>query len=117
MRSPAAIVVAAGRGASPASSPADRTRHDLGFISRIATSSNCSARPHTGDQGRDRRDDRPRRHRRGEALYEALLRLSKKKPTVAQGTVGASTAYMAAIARPVIARRTRLARSASVPPK
>ncbi|MBM3525594.1 MAG: signal peptide peptidase SppA, partial [Alphaproteobacteria bacterium] len=46
----------------------------------------------------------------GEALYEALLRLSAKKPTVAtMGTVGASAAYMAAIAaNHVIARRTTI---------
>lgn len=52
----------------------------------------------------------------GEALYEALLRLSKKKPTVAtMGTVGASAAYMAAIATDhVIARRTTITGSIGV---
>jgi protease-4 len=52
----------------------------------------------------------------GEALYEALLRLSGKKPTVAtMGTVGASAAYMAAIAADhVIARRTTITGSIGV---
>jgi len=52
----------------------------------------------------------------GEALYEALLRLSEKKPTVAtMGTVGASAAYMAAIATShVIARRTTITGSIGV---
>lgn len=52
----------------------------------------------------------------GEALYEALLRLSKKKPTVAtMGTVGASAAYMAAIATDhVVARRTTITGSIGV---
>ena len=52
----------------------------------------------------------------GEALYEALLRLSAKKPTVAtMGTVGASAAYMAAIAtNHVIARRTTITGSIGV---
>src|SRR5690606_13054620 len=52
----------------------------------------------------------------GEALYEALLRLSAKKPTVAtMGTVGASAAYMAAIGTShVIARRPTLTGSIGV---
>jgi protease-4 len=52
----------------------------------------------------------------GEALYEALLRLSARKPTVAtMGTVGASAAYMAAIAtNHVIARRTTITGSIGV---
>ena len=52
----------------------------------------------------------------GEALYEGLLRLSKAKPTVAtMGTVGASAAYMAAIATDhVIARRTTITGSIGV---
>ncbi len=52
----------------------------------------------------------------GEALYEALLRLSAKKPTVAtMGTVGASAAYMAAIATShVVARRTTITGSIGV---
>lgn len=52
----------------------------------------------------------------GEALYEALLRLSAKKPTVAtMGTVGASAAYMAAIATShVIAHRTTITGSIGV---
>ena len=52
----------------------------------------------------------------GEALYEALLRLSAKKPTVAtMATVGASAAYMAAIAtNHVIARRTTITGSIGV---
>ncbi len=52
----------------------------------------------------------------GEALYEALLRLSAKKPTVAtMGTVGASAAYMAAIGtNHVIARRTTITGSIGV---
>jgi protease-4 len=52
----------------------------------------------------------------GEALYEALRRLSDKKPTVAtMGTVGASAAYMAAIAADhVIARRTTITGSIGV---
>ena len=52
----------------------------------------------------------------GEALYEALRRLSDKKPTVAtMGTVGASAAYMAAIATDhVIARRTTITGSIGV---
>ena len=52
----------------------------------------------------------------GEALYEALLRLSEKKPTVAtMGTVGASAAYMAAIATDhVVARRTTITGSIGV---
>ena len=46
----------------------------------------------------------------GEALYENLRRLAARKPTVAQiGTVGASAAYMAAIATDhVIARRSTI---------
>ncbi len=52
----------------------------------------------------------------GEALYEALMRLSAKKPTVAtMGTVGASAAYMAAIATDhVIAHRTTITGSIGV---
>jgi protease-4 len=52
----------------------------------------------------------------GEALYEALLRLSKKKPTVAtMGTVGASAAYMAAIAtNHIVARRSTITGSIGV---
>lgn len=52
----------------------------------------------------------------GEALYEALRRLSDEKPTVAKmGTVGASAAYMAAIATDqVIARRTTITGSIGV---
>lgn len=52
----------------------------------------------------------------GEALYEALRRLAEKKPTVAtMGTVGASAAYMAAIATDrVIARRTTITGSIGV---
>jgi protease IV len=52
----------------------------------------------------------------GEALYEALRRLAAKKPTVAaMGTVGASAAYMAAIATEhVIARRTTITGSIGV---
>ncbi|MBZ0226924.1 MAG: S49 family peptidase, partial [Bauldia sp.] len=46
----------------------------------------------------------------GEALYEGLRRLAAKKPTVAQiGTVGASAAYMAAIATDhIVARRSTI---------
>ena len=52
----------------------------------------------------------------GEALYEALRRMAKKKPVVASmETVGASAAYMAAIAADhVIARRTTLTGSIGV---
>jgi len=52
----------------------------------------------------------------GEALYEALRKLAAKKPTVATiGTVGASAAYMAAIATDhIIARRTSLTGSIGV---
>mgnify|MGYP000205975873 CR=1 FL=1 len=52
----------------------------------------------------------------GEALYEALRRLSDKKPTVAtMATVGASAAYMAAIATDhIIARRTTITGSIGV---
>lgn len=52
----------------------------------------------------------------GETLYEALLRLSAKKPTVAtMGTVGASAAYMAAIAtNHIIAHRTTITGSIGV---
>lgn len=52
----------------------------------------------------------------GEALYEALRRLAEKKPTVAtMGTVGASAAYMAAIATDqVIARRSTITGSIGV---
>lgn len=52
----------------------------------------------------------------GEALYEGLLRLSAKKPTVASmGTFGASAAYMAAIATDhVVARRTTITGSIGV---
>jgi protease-4 len=52
----------------------------------------------------------------GEALYEALRRLADKKPTVASiGTVGASAAYMAAIATDrIIARRTTITGSIGV---
>jgi len=52
----------------------------------------------------------------GEALYEALLRLSEKKPTVAaMGTVGASAAYMAALATGhIVARRTTITGSIGV---
>lgn len=52
----------------------------------------------------------------GEALYDALRRLAEKKPTVAQiGTVGASAAYMAAIATDhVVAHRTTITGSIGV---
>ncbi len=52
----------------------------------------------------------------GEALYEALRRMAKEKPVVAtMGTVGASAAYMAAIAADhVIARRTTITGSIGV---
>lgn len=52
----------------------------------------------------------------GEALYEAIRRLAEKKPTVAQmGTVGASAAYMAAIATDhIVARRTTITGSIGV---
>jgi len=52
----------------------------------------------------------------GEALYEALRRMAKKKPVVASmETVGASAAYMTAIAADhVIARRTTLTGSIGV---
>ncbi|WP_421725558.1 signal peptide peptidase SppA [Bauldia sp.] len=52
----------------------------------------------------------------GEALYEALRRLADEKPTVAtMGTVGASAAYMAAIATDhVIARRSTITGSIGV---
>ena len=52
----------------------------------------------------------------GEALYEGLRRLAKKKPTVATvGMVGASAAYMAAIATDhIVARRTSITGSIGV---
>lgn len=52
----------------------------------------------------------------GEALYESLRRLAAKKPTVAAvGMVGASAAYMAAIATDhVVARRTSITGSIGV---
>jgi protease IV len=52
----------------------------------------------------------------GEALYEALRKLTEAKPTVATvGTVGASAAYMAAIATDhIIARRTSITGSIGV---
>jgi protease-4 len=52
----------------------------------------------------------------GEALYEALLELTEKKPTVAAvGTFGASAAYMAAIATDhIVARRTSITGSIGV---
>ena len=52
----------------------------------------------------------------GESLYEALRRLTAKKPTVASvGTFGASAAYMAAIATDhIVARRTSLTGSIGV---
>jgi protease-4 len=52
----------------------------------------------------------------GEALYEGLRKLAAKKPTVATiGTVGASAAYMAAIATDhVIARRNSITGSIGV---
>jgi protease-4 len=52
----------------------------------------------------------------GEALYEALRKLAEAKPTVATvGTVGASAAYMAAIATDhIIARRTSITGSIGV---
>ena len=52
----------------------------------------------------------------GEALYEGLRKLAAAKPTVATiGTVGASAAYMAAIATDhVIARRTSITGSIGV---
>jgi protease-4 len=52
----------------------------------------------------------------GEALYEGLRRLAAKKPTVAViGTVGASAAYMAAIATDhIVARRTTITGSIGV---
>ncbi len=52
----------------------------------------------------------------GEALYEGLRRLSAKKPTVAAiSTVGASAAYMTAIATDhIVARRTSLTGSIGV---
>jgi protease-4 len=52
----------------------------------------------------------------GEALYESLRKLADAKPTVASiGTVGASAAYMAAIATDhIVARRTSLTGSIGV---
>jgi len=52
----------------------------------------------------------------GEALYESLRRLAKRKPTVATvGMVGASAAYMAAIATDhIVARRTSITGSIGV---
>jgi len=52
----------------------------------------------------------------GEALYESLRRLAKQKPTVATvGMVGASAAYMAAIATDhIVARRTSITGSIGV---
>jgi protease-4 len=52
----------------------------------------------------------------GEELYESLRKLALKKPTVAAiGTVGASAAYMAAIATDhIVARRTTLTGSIGV---
>ncbi|MCP4384734.1 MAG: signal peptide peptidase SppA, partial [Hyphomicrobiales bacterium] len=52
----------------------------------------------------------------GEALYEYLRRLAEEKPTVAtMSTVGASAAYMAAIATDqIIARRTTITGSIGV---
>jgi len=52
----------------------------------------------------------------GESLYEALRRLTAKKPTVASvGTFGASAAYMAAIATDhIVARRTSITGSIGV---
>ena len=52
----------------------------------------------------------------GETLYESIRKLAQKKPTVATvGTVGASAAYMAAIATDrVIARRTSITGSIGV---
>jgi protease-4 len=52
----------------------------------------------------------------GEGLYEALLKLSTAKPTVATvGTFGASAAYMAAIATDhIVARRTSITGSIGV---
>jgi len=52
----------------------------------------------------------------GEALYEALRKLADAKPTVATvGTVGASAAYMAAIATDhIVARRTSITGSIGV---
>jgi protease-4 len=52
----------------------------------------------------------------GEALYEGLRKLSAVKPTVATiGTVGASAAYMAAIATDhIVARRTSITGSIGV---
>lgn len=52
----------------------------------------------------------------GEALYESLRKLAKAKPTVATiGTLGASAAYMAAIATDhIVARRTSITGSIGV---
>lgn len=52
----------------------------------------------------------------GEALYNSLRKLAEKKPTVAAiGTVGASAAYMAAIATDhIVARRTSITGSIGV---
>lgn len=52
----------------------------------------------------------------GEALYEGLRRLTEEKPTVSTvGTVGASAAYMAAIATDhIVARRTSITGSIGV---
>ena len=52
----------------------------------------------------------------GEALYEGLRKLAEQKPTVAAiGTVGASAAYMAAIATDhIVARRTSITGSIGV---
>lgn len=52
----------------------------------------------------------------GEALYEAIRKLAEEKPTVAtMSTVGASAAYMAAIATDhIIARRTTITGSIGV---
>ena len=52
----------------------------------------------------------------GEALYESIRKLADRKPTVATiGTVGASAAYMAAIATDhIVARRTSITGSIGV---
>lgn len=115
-----AIVLLAGRGAVPWSQPAqiaritvsgfiadDRNRSEM--LDRLADDSAVKGVIVAIDSGGGSTTG-------GEALYEGLRRLAKKKPTVATiATVGASAAYMTAIATDhIIARRTSLTGSIGV---
>ena len=117
-----ALVLAAGRGRVPAVSP--RPQIARVTISRLhhrrsrrrSSSSTSSPRPTRVKGVIVAINSTGGATAGGEALYEGLRKLAAKKPTVATiGTVGASAAYMAAIATDhIVARRTSITGSIGV---